>query len=48
MKKKREKPRSIKSIQRSKENQETKLEREVGLPEDVRVVYGEESNPHDG
>lgn len=48
MKKAKNETRSIKDIQRNKKNQETGSEREVGLPEDVRVVYSEESNPHDG
>lgn len=31
-----------------KDNGNKRLDGKIGLPEDIRVVFSEENNPHDG
>lgn len=45
---KRKEPRRTIDLRKSRTKLSDRSANQVGLPEDVRVTYSEENNPHDG
>lgn len=49
MRKKPQRPSNVSPpIKSSKDNGNKCVDGKIGLPEDIRVVFSEENNPHDG